>query len=156
MQLRPSVKLIGLAYLAALFLAIVIAAICLTIASGNVLWWSFMLIPASVAVMAAARHLRRRLTCLTIEGGRLRFESGLLSKSTRTMDLAKVQDVRVEQTFGQRLLGVGDLSLETAGETSRLVMLAIDQPQQATERILDLARHNEHPDASKTSGPSKL
>jgi hypothetical protein len=32
--------------------------------------------------------------------------------------LAKVQDVRVDQTLGQRLLNIGDLSLESAGGTA--------------------------------------
>jgi uncharacterized membrane protein YdbT with pleckstrin-like domain len=56
------------------------------------------------------------------------------------MELAKVQDVTVNQTLGQRLLGTGDLSLETAGETSRIVIQSIDRPQEAADHILELSR----------------
>jgi len=51
-----------------------------------------------------------------------------------------VQDVRVDQTLGQRMLNVGDLSLETAGEASRIVIRSIDRPQEAAHHILDLSR----------------
>ncbi len=60
------------------------------------------------------------------------------------MELAKVQDVRVDQTLGQRMLNIGDLSLETAGETSRIVMQSIDRPQEAADHILELSRAH-HP-----------
>jgi uncharacterized membrane protein YdbT with pleckstrin-like domain len=84
--------------------------------------------------------MRRRLIKLTILDDRLRYEAGVLSKSTRTMELTKIQDVRVDQTLGQRMLDIGDLSLETAGETSRIVMRSIDNPHAAADRILELSR----------------
>jgi hypothetical protein len=39
---------------------------------------------------------------------------------------------------------IGDLSLETAGGTSRIVILSIDSPQEAADHILELskARHS--------------
>ena len=45
------------------------------------------------------------------------------------------------QSVGQRMLGVGDLSIETAGENSRLVVENLDSPQQLAEQITDLAGH---------------
>jgi uncharacterized membrane protein YdbT with pleckstrin-like domain len=99
-----------------------------------------MLVPAILLVIVMVRHVERRLMKLEIFGDRLRFQSGFLSKTTRTMELAKVQDVRVDQTLGQRMIGVGDLSFETAGETSRIVMRSIDRPQLAADHILELAR----------------
>ncbi len=59
---------------------------------------------------------------LTIAGDKLRYETGLASKSMRIIQLPKVQDVRVLQSFWQRIFGVGDISIETAGENSRLVV----------------------------------
>ena len=56
------------------------------------------------------------------------------------MDLSKIQDVRVDQSAGQRMLGIGDLSIESAGNTSQIVMLSVDRPQEAADRILELAR----------------
>lgn len=86
------------------------------------------------------RVIRLKSTQISIGAGRLHYESGVLSKTSRTMELTKVQDVRVDQTFAQRMLGMGDLTLETAGESSRITMPGIDKPREAADYILQLAR----------------
>jgi uncharacterized membrane protein YdbT with pleckstrin-like domain len=87
------------------------------------------------------RHLRRQTVKLTIAGEKLRYETGFASKSTRIIQLPKVQDVRVVQSLWQRMLGVGDIAIETAGESSRLVVENLDQPQPLAEQITDLSSH---------------
>jgi len=83
------------------------------------------------------RHLRRQTVKLTIAGEKLRYETGLATKSTRIIQLPKVQDVRVIQSLSQRLFDVGHVSIETAGESSRLVVENLDRPQQLAEQITD-------------------
>ena len=45
---------------------------------------------------------------MTMVGDKLRYEVGMLSKATRTIQLSKVQDVTVRQSLPQRIAGVGD------------------------------------------------
>ena len=138
--IRPSVKLIKLTYwLAILLAALVLAYSYVDTAPRGIVW--LLLLPALVVVAAAAAHVSRLFTRLTVTGDRLRYESGILSKSTRTMELAKVQDVRVDQSLGQRMLNLGNLSIETAGETSRMTIGNIDRPNEVAERILEAAHH---------------
>lgn len=40
-----------------------------------------------------------------------------------------VRDVRVDPTLALRLLNIGDNSLETAGETSRITLPNVDRPR---------------------------
>jgi len=87
------------------------------------------------------RHVQRQSVKITIAGEKLRYETGIATKSTRIIQLPKVQDVRAIQSVGQRLFGVGDLSIETAGENSRLVVENLDNPQHLAEQITDLAGH---------------
>lgn len=87
------------------------------------------------------RHIQRQTVKLTIAGEKLRYETGLMSKSTRLIQLPKVQDVRAIQSVWQRMFGVGDISIETAGENSRLVVENLDKPQSLAEQITDLAGH---------------
>ena len=54
----------------------------------------------------------------------------------RNISLPKVQDVRVEQSAGQRIFGIGNVSIETAGEASRLTMRNIDRPQTVADEVL--------------------
>jgi uncharacterized membrane protein YdbT with pleckstrin-like domain len=86
--------------------------------------------------------LRRQLTKITISGDRLHYQTGLVSKTTRTIQLSKLQDVTVSQTFAQRMFGVGNLSIETAGASSWEAMRDLDNPQALAEEILN--RSHQH------------
>lgn len=131
--IRPTMKFIKFGYTAVF--AVVAVALALASNAGIPLW------PAAAAAVLllwpAARQLRRRMTKMSMTGDKLRYEAGFLSKTTRTIQLSKVQDVRVDQSLGQRLFGVGDLSIETAGETSRLTVRNIDEPQAVADRIME-------------------
>jgi membrane protein YdbS with pleckstrin-like domain len=141
MQVRQSLKGVKIAYVLVLLLAAAIAAYWLGASNPpEVPVWVPLLAPAVLLLLTAIRHLRRRTTCLDVEGDRLRYEAGLFSKTSRIMELAKVQDVRFDQTVGQRIINTGDLSVETAGETSRIVMPSIDRPREVAEHILQLSR----------------
>ena len=85
--------------------------------------------------------LRRQFAKTTISGDRLRYEAGAISKSTRTIQLSKLQDVRVDQSITQRMLGVGNLSLETSGEASRLTIEDVDNPQSLADEIMNRSQH---------------
>ena len=149
MELRTSVKIIKFGYLICVLVAIGIAVYLSAIHNQDQRMWALLAIPALGIITLAIRHTRRLLIKLTILDDRLRYEAGLLSKSTRTMELTKIQDVRVDQTLGQRMLDIGDLSLETAGESSRIVMRSIDNPHAAADRILELSRaHRTNPPAA--------
>ena len=94
-----------------------------------------------VLLWPAQRWLRRRFTKAVLTADhRLRYEVGITSKSTRNIQLSKVQDVRVDQRLAQRLWKVGDLSIETAGETSRLTILNVDDPQSLADDIMNRAQ----------------
>lgn len=144
MQLHASVRTIKLGYLLCLLVGAGIVTYLLAIGNQDDRMWWWLILPALGALILVIRHIQRRLIKLTILTDRLRYEAGLLSKTTRTMELSKVQDVRVDQTLGQRMMNIGDLSLETAGETSRIVMRSIDRPHEAADRILELSRA-QHP-----------
>jgi len=133
MEIRPSSKLIRFAYLCWLLLAAGI--LLLNWYEPAISLW-MLITPGVGALWTIAKHMEQRLTVMKIEGDKLRYEKGLLSKTTRTIQIAKIQDVLVEQSIGQRILRTGDLSIETAGETSRLTMANIDRPQEIADSLL--------------------
>lgn len=134
---RPSTKLVKPFYLVALLLAALIYLWNQSLPEPIGLW--IYGLPAVVALIVAYRQFELRFTTMTVSAGKLRYETGILSKSTRTMEIHKVQDVRVDQSLAQRMVGIGNISIETAGESSRLTMSNIDQPQQVADRILEAA-----------------
>jgi membrane protein YdbS with pleckstrin-like domain len=152
MLLRPSTKFITLGYMLCLILAVGIAVYLKSTGPTDPNFWWLLIIPAFLAAFVVIRHIKRRLMKLEILGDRLRYESGFLSKTTETVELIKVQDVRVHQSFGQRLVGIGDISFETAGGSSRIAMHSVDRPQLAADHILELAKAQRlRPDAGQTA-----
>jgi len=141
MVLRSSIKLIIVAYAVSGLLAIAVIAFASStpLIAGLSTYW-LLVIPALVALRAGIKHVTRLATKLIITEDRVRYETGILSKSTRVMELSKVQDVRMDQRMGQRIIGVGNVSLETAGETSRIEMANIDGPQKVADHILEMVR----------------
>jgi membrane protein YdbS with pleckstrin-like domain len=147
LTIRPTAKFIMVRLIIAGLVFLAIEILCFTM-WRDVTWLSWLpwAVPL-VFVPVLWRALQRQLTTVTIVGERLRYESGLLSKSTRTIQLPKVQDVRVDQRLSQRLFGVGNLSIETAGEASRLTIPDVDNPQALADTILDHSQRGQeqHP-----------
>lgn len=133
-RILPTFKFVRLGYIAA---GAVVAAALAAWAAGLL---PSPYIPAACCLLLLwplARHVRRRFTLITIAGDKLRYETGMMARSTRSIQLSKIQDVRVDQTLGQRMFGVGSISIETAGETSRLTMHNVDRPQEVADSIMD-------------------
>jgi len=100
-----------------------------------------MYLPPFLLLWPLMRWMRRLITKATLTGDRLRYETGALTRSERTIQLSKVQDVRVEQRIAQRIFGVGNISIETAGEASRLTLYDIDDPRGLADEIMSWAQH---------------
>jgi membrane protein YdbS with pleckstrin-like domain len=154
MVLRPSTKFIKLGYALCLILAVAIAAYLKSTGPADERLWWVLIVPGVFMVLVMMRHLKQRMIKLEVLSDRVRYESGFFSKTTRTEQVLKLQDVRVDQTLGQRMMGIGNLSYETAGGSSRIVMPSIDNPQLAADHILELARaQGIRPDAAPHATP---
>jgi uncharacterized membrane protein YdbT with pleckstrin-like domain len=141
--IRPSMKFIKAGYVCALL--IVSAAIVVHykyLVDQYPQRWPYLPIASLLILLwPIKRHLQRQTIKLTIAGEKLRYETGLAAKSTRIIQLPKVQDVRVIQSMGQRVFNVGDISIETAGENSRLMVENLDRPRELAEQITDASAH---------------
>ncbi|HXI38811.1 MAG TPA: PH domain-containing protein [Bryobacteraceae bacterium] len=145
--IRPSMKLIKAGYVLAVLVivAAVVVHVKYLMPREDPTWVHQPWLPAVAALvllLPIRRHIRRQSVKMTITGDKLRYEAGLLSKTTRNIQLSKVQDVRVDQSLGHRMLGVGDISIETSGESSRLEMDNVDSPQAIADEII--AASQEH------------
>ena len=152
--IKPSLKLIWVAY-AAIFLLVVISLVLYAKDVYGTAPWGVALWPAILLLWPLKRHIQTRFTRLILSGDKLCYETGMLARSKRLIQITKVQDVRVDQTLAQRMLGMGNLSLETAGETSRLVMRNVDSPDRVAEDILRIAHANAE-GSSGLSGPAHV
>lgn len=89
-----------------------------------VLWssapvWIGYLLAAVGAVTAAwflARFVRWRTSWLVITTRRIVYRRGMLQRIGREIPLSRVQDVTYRQSLFERMIGTGDLTVESAGE----------------------------------------
>jgi uncharacterized membrane protein YdbT with pleckstrin-like domain len=107
-------------------------------------WWLGCLPGVGMLVATGIRYLGLMMNKLTITTDHLKSESGFVSKSTHTIDLAKVQDVRVDQNIRQRLLGMGRISVETSGGSSAIAIDDVDNPHKLADMILERSRQSPH------------
>lgn len=80
--------------------------------------------------------LRCKGTQLTITNDRTRLRKGILSKSITEVWHQDVRNVQLNQTFFQRLLGVGSLGISSAGQSGLEISVSgIPDPEQVKELI---------------------
>jgi membrane protein YdbS with pleckstrin-like domain len=134
--IRPTMKFIKIGYAAILLIVIALALAVLFLQWPPWIAW----ISPLLLVWPLKLHLQNRMTRMTLLDDKLRFDTGFMTKTTRTILTSRIQDITVSQRVAQRMFGVGDLSIETAGETSRLTITGIDRPQEVADRIHEVAR----------------
>ncbi len=149
---RPSVKFVLAGYFAVgvLLGAALLLHFAILADKGQPPW-----LPLAVALLflwPVQRSIRRLSTKLTITQDKLYYETGLLSRATRIVQIPKIQDVRVNQSIGQRMLNIGDLLIETAGESSRLTLHNIDGARALADRIIELEGRTGTPAAPNGPG----
>lgn len=91
-------------------------------------------IPTAVLALAcgfvwARWAILARAERLTITNKRVVMARGILSKSTIEMLHKTIQDIEVDQTFADRLLGIGKVSISNAGqENDEIIIHAVKDP----------------------------
>lgn len=84
-------------------------------------------------------HLVRTRTVLTVTSRNVSFEQGLFSKNMIDLPIRSITEIKVEQSFGQRLLGMGLIGFSSsASEEIEIVCPGMPRPR----RIRDLVRRH--------------
>ena len=110
-SLHPVSMLLGVP-LVVLVRSIILPAVAV-LASG--LWASVPLVVGLASAVIAGRVLAWQRFRFSFDGDVVRVESGVLQRSHRSVDVARVQQVEIDRPLVQRLLGVATLRIETAG-----------------------------------------
>jgi uncharacterized membrane protein YdbT with pleckstrin-like domain len=87
--------------------------------------------------------LRWQTTTYEVTTRRVRLRRGILSRSGRDFPLARVSDISFEQGPIDRLLGCGQLTVESAGEHGQLVLAEIPQVKKVQSILFQLVE-DEH------------
>lgn len=80
-------------------------------------------------VLFAIRGIRARTDEFVVTDRRILHKVGVFAHETRQCPLERIQDVTVDQSFWGRLLGYGDLAIETASERGQILFPTIEHPE---------------------------
>ncbi len=98
---------------------------------------SYVAIAALVgtAIWLIARYLKWMTTHFVITSHRLIFRTGVLAKSGIEIPLERVNNVNFNQSVFERILGAGDLLIESGGEDGQSRFADIKHPDQVQRMI---------------------
>jgi len=100
-----------------------------------------ILLGLALLLIPAFYHLRHKIVRYTLTDSKIEIDEGLISKTTRNVPLRTIQDVTVTATVPQRMLGLGNLIIENAGENdSRIILRNIDSPKKYADVLLKQMR----------------
>jgi uncharacterized membrane protein YdbT with pleckstrin-like domain len=82
-----------------------------------------------LALLVAGRVLRWLTTHFVLTTERLIFRSGVVAKFGREIPLERINDVTFSQSLFERMIGIGDLLIESAGEQGQSTFSDIRDPE---------------------------
>jgi len=92
-----------------------------------------------LVLMALARFVRRyarwATTNIVLTTDRLVLRAGVLSKSGREIPLERINDISFHQGLFDRVIGAGDLTVESAGERGQETLRMVPRPEELQREI---------------------
>jgi membrane protein YdbS with pleckstrin-like domain len=148
--LRPTMIFVLVRYVVAGLIVIATAALMGVLSSMKPQWVSgqiAFLVILGVALIAFSspiyKHILRKREVYTLTSHKLEMRYGLIAKIVRNIPLRNIQDVTVTASVWQRLLKLGDIEIDSASETGKIILEDIHHPDRYANMILgELRRRN--------------
>lgn len=137
LDLRPHWwVLVGSAILLALSLAVavIVSIVVPGVAHDPLLICSLVLV-LIVLVRFVRRYARWATTNMVLTTDRLILRAGVFAKSGREIPLDRINDLAYRQRFFERIIGAGDLLVESAGERGQEVLRMVSNPARVQQAI---------------------
>jgi uncharacterized membrane protein YdbT with pleckstrin-like domain len=101
----------------------------------TVVAWAIVVVLAVCLGWLLRRYLRWMTTSFVLTTDRLIHRSGVLGRRRREIPLEQLSDIACRQRLLGRLVGVGDLTVESAGRDSLEAFTGLPHPQEIQEEI---------------------
>ena len=143
--LRPTLIFVLIWYLIAALLVLAVAAGMgmlrgSDVVSSNVSWAVIGAVAVIVFAIPIYKHIVRLRHVYTLTNHKLEMRYGLIAKTVRNIPLRNVQDVTVTSSIWERLLGLGDIVIDSASESGKINLTDIHHPERYADQILSELR----------------
>jgi len=125
-------------YLAAVALSLIVTA-GVAYARGSL---GIALIAAAIFfIRPLVRHMRLKRTVYTLTGAKLEIRTGIFSKDTKNIPLRHIDNVEISETLRERLIGIGDVLIDSAALDTKMVLNNIRNPRKYADLIMGQLRN---------------
>ncbi len=111
---------------------------------------------ATAVLWVGARYARWATTNFVVTTDRLIFREGVLGKRGKEIPLERVNDIAVTQTLFERLIGAGDITIESGGERGQQVFTDVGKPFLVQNVIYTEMGRAGQRDAAHVAGPAAV
>ena len=144
--LRPTLIFVVVRYIVAALILIATAALMGLLSSRVSGQIAFLIIVVAGLIVFSNpiyKHILRKREVYTLTNHKLEMRYGIIAKTVRNIPLRNIQDVTVTASVWQRLLNLGDLEIDSASETGKIILDDIHHPEKYASMILsELRRRN--------------
>jgi uncharacterized membrane protein YdbT with pleckstrin-like domain len=112
----------------ALVLVIVVAIIAVNQHAPQLVKWALLALLAVAVVWSLIRYAKWATTNFTVTTDRIVHRTGVLAKHGREIPLDHLNDISYQQSFFERLVGIGDLLVESAGQRGQETFPDLPKP----------------------------
>jgi uncharacterized membrane protein YdbT with pleckstrin-like domain len=116
----------------------------------------FLVVVLLALVWLLARIARWMTTNLVVTSDRLIVRTGVISKRGREIPLERINDITVTQSLLERMLGAGDLMIESGGERGQESFHDCPHPPQVQNEIYRQMELNADRQADRREGRREL
>jgi uncharacterized membrane protein YdbT with pleckstrin-like domain len=97
--------------------------------------WTTIIPIAVFIVFSLAPFVRWRFTMFVVTNERVITRAGVIAKRSKEIPLETINDVAFEQSIVERILGAGDLTIESAGESGQNRFSNVRHPERVQLEI---------------------
>ena len=119
-------------------------------------WYAGLAAIGLLLLWFLARVLRWMTTNFVVTTDRLIFRSGVIAKQGKEIPLERINDISFSQRIRERLLGSGDLMIESGGERGQQHFTDIPRPQRVQNEIYRQIEVAAARDADRMAGRREL
>jgi len=140
--LQPSMRPIKLVCFSTLFFFIV--GILGGMAHSTTVAGIFIWLAIIFLIVAVCKHIKRNFIVYTLTSEKLKIKTGILSKAENNVPLTKIQNVGSAYSLTQRILGIGNIVIESAGsKIGDIPLRDIEKPDNYVQKILTSVHEKE-------------
>ena len=95
--------------------------------------WAGLILPAAIAL---SKYIRLKSIEYDLTSQRLRITSGLVSRKIVEVELFRIRDLSLEQSFVERLIGIGNIeALSSDKDAEAIHLVGVHHPQDVKEQL---------------------